>query len=194
MQPRVRDSGTFLRCEQRHGMPIQTSRRMPIGDESMIDDQRLRLVSFDGITCYNHYAHVPPLSSCARTTMIGAPEPLEIAKLCGRWRADASVSSPCRQRPWNPFLLPDLRGILTLRLHSHSVLFSHCTAGILLQASVPPKLRDAIPPSEPHSNARSRQDLRPRCSTILRMSLYFKNQRDLQSSLHHSGRGSLWRP
>jgi hypothetical protein len=66
---------------------------------------------------------------------------------------------------------------LTLRLLFHSVLFNGCLAGILSQESVSQKLRDAIPSSEPHSNARSRQDLRPSCSTVLRMSLYLRDRR-----------------
>ena len=43
--------------------------------------------------------------------MIGASEPLEIAKLCEGWRAGGCLSFyPLSQE--TPFLLPDLRGIL----------------------------------------------------------------------------------
>jgi hypothetical protein len=62
---------------------------------------------------------------------------------------------------------------LTLRLHLHFVLFTHCTdrmTGILLWDSVSPKLRDTLL-SEPPSSTRSRQDLRLRSSTVLRMAL-----------------------
>lgn len=196
MQPRVRDAGTFL--SKRHAMSIQTSKRMPIGDESIVNDLRLRFVFLTAshATCCDRYAHASLSSYCTETIMIGAPAPLEIAnkgKLCedgGPMFEFLPLVTTCRDS------IPSFRLArhLTLRGQLHSALYNWCIAGMPLQKSASPKLRDAIPHSEPHSNARSRQDLRPRCSTVLRMSLYFENQEDLPSSLQHGADGVLWRP
>ena len=111
-----------------------------------------------------------------RTTMIGAPEPLEIAKLC-EGGGPVLEFLPLVFVARNSIPSSRLARHLTLRLHLHFALFNQCIAGMLSQESVPPKLWDGLPLSEPHSTARSRHDLRPRCSTVLRMSLYLRARR-----------------
>lgn len=113
-----------------------------------------------------------------RSTMIGASEPLEI-KLCEGWRAAGCLSFYPLSRE-TPFPSSRLARHLTLRLHVQSALFNRLIAGMLVRKSVSSKSWDALPLSEPHSIVRSRRDLRPRCSTVLRMSLYLSNRRHLQ--------------